>query len=244
MSGEGGAALAWATLFAEHLAWPALVAAVLVWLSRQTALLDRLTQLSFGGLELQLAELEKKVEAGQAQISALENELERERKLFEEVLEGFDPHAPVEQLAAVRERLKANARQLRDMSVLGEFLGPQATAEQLYAAAATLRETRATEWFEPLVACLDRLARDGDLGGVRLNTVWTLTSALHWMLIAAVRDGVGARPSDAALRRAREMLDRLEANPRAQADRPDAPDAGVRGPLRHARSWIDRALGA
>lgn len=233
----------WAKLILENVSiWPLLALVVLVWISRQEDLMRRLTKVSFGGVEFQLQELKEALEESKLEIKALENDLERERTIFNEILEGFDPNAPVSQLGATRDMLVANARSLDDLGVLKDMLSERATPQELFAAATTLRERRPTSFFGDLVTCLDRLADDRNLRGVRLHTVWTLTSALHRILIAAIRDGVTPPIASGELKRAAEMLDKLEVNPRVLADRPDNPEKGVRGPARLARNWIERGL--
>ena len=232
----------WARLFLENVSlWPVVAIAALVWLMRQPGLLDRLGRVSLGGLEVELREVKARLEESEEQISTLENELEQEREALRELPASFDPPAPVSELAGARESLKARARAMSDLSEVRAWLGPQASASELYAAAEILRERRPTEFVGDLTDCLDRLASDPALKGVRLHTVWTLTSALHRILIAAVRDGVPPPIPEATLASAEAMLDRLEANPRVQGDKPEAPDRGVRCPIRHARRWIARA---
>ncbi len=242
MTEAGPTAFDYLKLAVENLSlWPLIVLGLLIWLARRRDLLDRLTGFSFGGLEVKLNEIRAEVAQSKEQISALENELALERAALQELIAGFNPHAPVAELEQVRDKLKANARAMSDLSAVKDFLRPEATAAELYAAAETLRERRPTAFAGDLVACLERLAGDDDLRGVRLHTVWSLVSALHRILIADIRDGAQPRIPAETLAAAEAMLDRLEANPRVRDDRPDAPDAGVRGPLRHARSWIVRA---
>lgn len=245
MEGETGVGtFSYLKLFVENFSiWPVIAAIILIWLARQPELLARLTKVSFAGFELELEQLKAQVAEGQEQINILENDLARaERLRFEDLLEGFDAHAPVEELARTRELLKSNADAMTDLSALSDYLGEGVSAGELYAAAVTLRERKPTDLVPDILDCLDRLAGQDDLGGIRLNTVWTLTSALHRILIVAIRDGKQPAIPTGELQRAQAVLDRLEANPRVQDDRPDAPDKGVRGPIRHARTWIDRGL--
>lgn len=233
----------WIKLVVENLSlWPLLAIVVLVWLSRQKEMLQRLTKVSFGGFEFQLEALKEAVAESKLEIKALENELERERSIFNEALKGFDPNAPVSDLSETREIIRANARALENLEILEEMLAPGASAEHIFAAATTLRERRPTQYFSALVDCLDRLANSPTLGGIRLNTVWTLTSALHRILIAAIRDNIKPPISTADLEKAEKMLSKLEYNPRVLLDRPDDPDKGVRGPIRLSRKWIQKGL--
>lgn len=233
----------WVKLILENMSlWPLVAVTVLVWLSRQKELLTRLTKVSFGGFEFQLQELKDALAVSKLEIKALENDLEQERNRFEELLTNFDPHAETGELRTTREMLVANARSLENLAILHEFLSVKASPEQLFAAATTLRERRPTQFFGDLVSCLERLASDPELHGIRLNTVWALTSALHRILIAAIRDRIQPAIHTDDLKRAAKMLAKLENNPRVQSDRPDNPAKGIRGPIELARKWIDRGL--
>lgn len=227
----------------EHVAlWEIVLLMVVIWLGRHPEHLKLIQSIKVGDLEIKIQQLQQEVSSSKEEIRVLEQELESDRRLFGELLEGFDANSPLPELAKMRELLKANARNLSDVQELAALLQPAASPEQLYAAAVTLRERRPTALFSDVVACLDRLANDDDLHGIRLNTVWTLVSALHRTLIAAIRDGSTPAIPQAALHEARAMLDRLGRNPRVQNDRPDQPDKGVLGPIKHARAWIDKGL--
>ncbi|MEX0369374.1 MAG: hypothetical protein AB3N09_01995, partial [Tateyamaria sp.] len=97
-------------------------------------------------------------------------------------------------------------------------------------------------YFSKIVETLDRLARDPDLTGVRLYTVWTLTSALHKTLIADIKHSGAPVLTVEQLKSAQAMLQRLIKNPRVLMDRPEAPLEGVRGPAKWANDWIERRL--
>ena len=77
---------------------------------------------------------------------------------------------------------------------------------------------------------------------VALNTIWTLTSALHLSLLSAIRDGVPPMPESETLLRADNMLGILEKNHRVQGDRTDNPMKGIRGPIKHCRAWIKKGF--
>lgn len=221
--------------------WPLIAAAALIWLLRQPNLLGRITKFSFGGFAIELEKLREELEENREQIISLESEIERNRRAFSDILEGFDPNAPLEKVVHTRNLLTANARALKDLSAVREMLSASASAEQIYAAAVTLRERRATEFYPDVVLCLDRLADQPNLGGIRLNTIWTLVSALHRMLIASIRDGIKPSLSNEQLKRSKAVLKKLAVNPRVLLDRPDAPEKGVLGPLKLALRWIDQA---
>jgi hypothetical protein len=230
-------------LIIEHVdLWEVTLLLVVVWVARHPEHLKFIQSIKVGDLEIKIKQLEQEVSTSKDEIRELEQELENDRRLFGDLLEGFDAHSPLPQLAKKRELLKAHARTIANVQELADFLTPNATPEELYAAAVTLRERRPTELFGNVVECLNRLAGEDDLGGIRLNTVWTLTSALHLMLIAAVRDGATPEIPATTLREAKALLNRLEQNPRVQDDRPDKPEKGVRGPIKYARAWIDKGL--
>lgn len=239
----------WAKLLIENVSLLEVAGLLLVlWLLLNPSVLDRFSSIKVGALELKLRELEAKqaAEAAElkAEIAVLETEVARTASLFGEAAGDFDANAPLETLAGVRESVAARARSMDDPEALRDLLGPDATAEELYVAAVALRSRRPPALFGALVDCLDRLARHPNLHGIRLNTIWTLTSALHRIAIATIRDQAPPHPGADALRRALEVLDRLDAHPRVLADRPDDPDAGVKGPVRHARRWIEEGLAA
>ncbi len=222
--------------------WEIILLLVIIWVGRHPEYLKLIQSIKVGDLEIKIKQLEEEVSSSKDEIRVLEQELENDRRLFGDLLEGFDAQTPLPQLAKTRERLIANARTITDLKELSKFLKPSASPEELYAAAVTLRERRPTELFDHIVECLDRLSSAKDLGGIRLNTIWTLTSALHLMLIAAIRDGASPQISTSSLRNAKAMLSRLEQHPKIQGDRPDKPEKGVRGPIKHAQAWIQRAL--
>lgn len=231
------------SLFVENVAvWELMVLAVLVWLVFKPEFLNRVTRIKLGDLELDVKNLKSEIEENRNELRILEDDIEYERRTVDELLQGFDVNAPVTELGRTRELLRAEARNLSDFDEVKQFLSESASPEQLFAAAVNLRERRPTSMLSDLLDCLDRLAAQPELGGIRLNTVWTLTSALHRILIAGIRDGVQPSFDPAELRRAESVLDRLDKNPRVQADRSDAPDKGVRGPIRFAQNWARRGL--
>lgn len=222
--------------------WEVVLLLVVIWLARHPEHFRLIQSIKVGDLEIKLQQLEAEVSSSKEEIRELEQELENNRRLFGDLLEGFDAHSPLPELARTRELLRANARTISDIQGLASFLKPGASAEGLYAAAVTLRERRPTELFGTVIECLDRLAQHDDLEGIRLNTVWTLASAVHLMLIAAIRDGAKPQIQPASLLAAQHTLKRLEQNPRVQSDRPDMPEKGIRGPIKHAYSWIEKGL--
>lgn len=233
-------------LILENL-WPilGLIVVVLVWIKR-TALSEELpkyvSKLKIGQLEMEFREVKEKLAETTAQVAVLENDLEQERTRFLDLAADFDPHAPVAELAGVRQVIKAEAGALDDLAPVYDGLKSGASANQVYAAAEVIRTRRDPQFFDPLVACLDRLAGDKDLQGIRLHTVWTLTSALHKILIAEFSHKSAPSLTAPQLRAAQAMLDKLVINPRVLQDRPDDPDKGVRGPAKWAANWIEKGL--
>lgn len=235
-------------LFLENVSvWPVLIVGAFWWLARHPSVFEKLpgyvSRLKIGSVEVDLREVKAKLAETQQQVSELENEIELEKSRYDDLLSGFDPHAPLSDLAKTRDALKAMAPVMDDMSPVRQGLSPDAKPEEIYAAAEILRARRDISLFDDLVSCLDRLASDADLWGIRLYTVWTLTSALHRTLIADIKHGA-PRLSREQLMRARAMLVKLTQNPRVLADRPDEPLKGVRGPAKWAGDWIQKGLAA
>ncbi|MEY8840165.1 hypothetical protein AB9K41_14160, partial [Cribrihabitans sp. XS_ASV171] len=119
-----------------------------------------------------------------------------------------------------------------------EGLQPGAAPEDVYAAAEILRTRRDLSSFDALVAAVDRIASDPKLEGLRYHTVWTLASAVHYTLIAAIKHTAVPQLSRDQLDRADKAMQKLRDNPHVQQDRPGAPDQGIRGPARYAQDWI------
>lgn len=95
--------------------------------------------------------------------------------------------------------------------------------------------------FPNLISLLDDLANDNELGGYRLNIIWTLTSSIHKILISCVRDGLEPFPKNDILIYAEKTLEKLEKHPKVIGDRPDSPMKGIRGPIKHSLVWIQKA---
>lgn len=228
--------------------WQILALGLVVTLFRRpqilTSLPQHISKLRVGEVEFELRELREELAETRSHVAVIENDLEREEQArFDDLLERFDAHAPVAELETARASLKAAAPSMEDLTPVVEGLESR-DAKALYAAAEIARARRDTKLFDPLVARLDALAREPDLGGIRLHTVWTMTSAVHRTLIADIRDRREPTLTAAQFSRARAMLDRLVVNPRVLADRPDNPMKGVRGPAKWAGDWIAKGLAA
>ena len=199
----------------------------------------RITKIKIGAFELELEKLKTEVQKHKEQIVVLEEEVENERRLFEDILNSFDPNATVKELAEARQAIKAEARNLNDLESLRDLMTLESSAEEMYTVAVTLREKRSVSLLPDLIDLLDQVACSDDLGGYRLNTIWTLTSALHLTLITCIRDGVEPKPSPEALEKARVMLLNLKDNRRVKEDHPTK---GINKPLNHALNWVEKGL--
>lgn len=224
--------------------WEITLLAVLIYLFIQPDFRKRITKIKLGNFELELQELKDQVQKGQEKIQELEEEVENERRFFEDFLEDFDPNTPISELAKVRQSIRSQAKNLTELESLKSRLNLQSSAEELYFTAVALREKRPVSLLPDLISFLQELSADKNLGGYRLNTIWTLTSALHLTLIACIRDKVGPMPDKEILEQAQRTLNALEQNPRVQQDRPDNPSKGIRGPLKHALAWVGKGLEA
>lgn len=222
--------------------WEIMLLVTLVYLLSNPEFRKRIKVIKFGDFELQLENLKEEIKKDREKIAELEEEIESDRRLFEDILSSFDPNSSVSALATTRHAIKAEARNLSEVDSLRKYLSLKSTPEELYVAAVAIREKRPVPLLTDLIAFLEEIANDKKLGGFRLNTIWTLTSALHLTLLSCIRDGVGTYPSKQTLEEAREMLKKLSENPLVQQDRPDNPAKGIRGPAKHALSWIEKGL--
>ncbi len=225
-------------LFIEN-AWAVAGIAAAVWLLTRPNFLDRITSFEVMNFKVQLRALEEKLEAAQVEIDRVQS---RNAELSA-VVSSLDADAPVAELQTARAQLKQVARTLdeRDLEQVLDGLQPGASPEQVYAAAVIVRARRDPALFDSLISCLDQLAGDKNLLGVRLHTVWTLTSALHLTLVSDSQAETAVL-TQKQLADARSMLAKLIENPRVLNDRPDAPSKGVRGPAMNAMKQIDKAL--
>ncbi len=240
-------------LFLENTSlWPLIAIGVIIWIMRKPAILQNFSKIVLpGGIEITLRELEEKIEQQKQRIEkqgedikVLETDLVLERHNLQTLIESFDANAPLSELDEIRPKIKSLAGQVESNDDLAKLLTKGASPEQLYTAAVILRESRPIELFGPLVDCLERLAQSPTLEGIRLNTVWTLTSALHRMLIASIRDKIGPPLTEEVLRRTQAVLGLLERNSRVQFDNPLNPNRGVRGPIKNALNWVEKGLNA
>jgi|GEM_PF-5745277 len=131
-----------------------------------------------------------------------------------------------------------------ELDELRHGLAEGASNAELYEAASILRRDRPVVLAPDIVSALQRITRTSTLSDYRLRTIWTLVSALHRILIRVVRDRETPAPSLVLAQQAMKVLAELNVHPRVQADRPDNPDDGIQGPIRHARRWLEEGLKA
>jgi len=191
-----------------------------------------------GDFEVQLNQIEQKLAETESHISVLEDESKRLNELYSK----FDVNAPVHELESTRQSLKSLAGNLDDITPVLDGLKPKANPADVYAAAEILRAKRDTSAFDALIEAVDRIASDAKLEQLRYHTVWTLASAVHRSVLAAVKHTDSPRLSVDQLRRAKGAMKKLHDNPHVQLDRPDQPSRGIRGPAMHALNWIEKGL--
>ena len=222
--------------------WEVMLLAALIYLLSIPEFRKRIKVIKFGNFELELESLKEELKKDREKIAELEEEVENDRRLFDDILNSFDPNAPVSELAAARQTIKSEAKNLSEIDSLRKYLSLKSSPEELFVAAVTIREKRPVPLLSDLISFLEEVANESDLGGFRLNTIWTLTSALHLTLISCIRDGVGEVPDKLILEKGHKMLKVLTQNPQVQQDRPDNPTKGIRGPAKHALNWIEKGI--
>lgn len=222
--------------------WEITALIIIIYFLFQPELLKNITRLKIGDFEVELNTLKEEVKKGSDKIIELESELKNDRKLLEKLCDSFDPDAPVADLVEASKSIKAQARNLSEIDSLKEDLSLDSSSEQLYVAAVSIRETRPVRLLPDLISLLGEIADSQNLGGYRFNTIWTLTSALHRILISSVRDGVEPVPTKELLLQAKKVLIQLEMNPKVQEDRPDEPKKGIRGPIKDSLNWVEKGL--
>jgi len=222
--------------------WEITVLIVVIYFLFKPDLLKNITKFKIGDIEVELNTLKEEVKKGTDKINVLESELKNDRQLLDELRDSFDPDASVSELGEARKLIKSQARNLSDINSLREHLSMNSLPEQLYIAAVSIRETRPVILLPDLVSFLGEIAASKTLGEYRFNTIWTLTSALHRILISCIRDGIEPFPSEELLMKARDVLQKLERNPKVQQDRPDEPKKGIRGPVKDCATWVEKGL--
>lgn len=221
--------------------WEVVLLLVILYFMFKPDMINRISKFKVGEFEIELRELKEQVQQGHERITELESEIENNKKQFQSIINNFDANASLESLNEIKHKIKAQSKNLNDDLFLQEHLKTTATPEELYAAAVGIREKRPVKLLPDLISLLDELSRDENLGGYRLNTIWTLTSAVHKMLISCVRDDVNPFPSKELLVKAEIVLQQLDKNPKVILDNPNDPMRGIKGPIKHSLNWIAKA---
>lgn len=221
--------------------WEYFVLIIVGYLIFRPDLINRITKLKMGNIEFELSEIKKEINDGKEKLSKLESEIESEKKLFDELLEKFKADSSLKTLKPIKNVLKSRAKNSTDIEILRKYLNPKSSAEELFTTAVSIREKRPPELFPDIIKLLDDLSEDEYLGGFRLNTIWTLTSSIHKILISCIRDNLKPFPTSELLDKAELTLKKLESNQRVISNRPDNPMKGIRGPIKHSLTWIKKA---
>ena len=191
-----------------------------------------------GPFELSLRRIEKKLKETEEHL----DEVEQENIRLNEYLEKFNTEIPGRSIENKRQAIKALSGSVEDLSPVVKALKSGADPDEVYAAAEILRSRRNLSAFDELIDAIDRIASDNKLEGLRYRTVWTLSSAAHRTVLAAVKHSDQPKLSKQQLERAREALLKLMKNPHVQKDRPDDPKKGIIGPSTFALNWIEKGL--
>ena len=222
--------------------WVVLLFGLITWLIRNPERLELIpkyvAKAKFGDIEFELREIKAEL----ADTKELVSELEEENLRLSSLMGGFDAHAPVAELEPVRQKLKAMSSNIDDLSPVLAGLQPGADPAEVYAAAEILRARRDFSCFDALIGALDRIGRDPKLEDLRYHTVWTLASAVHKTVIAAVKHDGLPKLTKSQLERAQTVMQQLHDNPHVQLDRPDDIKQGIRGPASYALTWIGKGL--
>lgn len=222
--------------------WFVVLVGLAIYLIRNPKILkkipENISKAKFGDVEIELREVKTKLAAAKAEMVGLEAENLKLRSLYK----PFDVNASVSDLAPARQQLKDIAGSLKEISVVFPGLAKGASKDEAFASAVILRKRQDIAAFDELVSAIDRISSDPKLEGLRYNTVWTLSSALHGTLIAAIRDHEVPKVSADQLKNAKIALTKMAENSHVQKDRPDEPDKGIRGPCRRALSWVEKGL--
>lgn len=222
--------------------WSIILVSAIVWAAKNPGWLQAIptyvSSARIGEFEIQLRQLNEQLSETENHVAELEEENLRLNQLYAK----FDAHAPLSELEKTRQEIKVVATNLDDISPALEGLAPGAEHEDVYAAAEILRTKRDFSSFDALIDAIDRIASDDELEELRFHTVWTLASAVHKTVLAAVKHSEMPRLSKVQLSRAKDAMQKLYNNPHVQLDRPDAPKQGIRGPSGHALNWIEKGL--
>lgn len=187
---------------------------------------------------MQLREVKERLRETEEHVT----EIEEENVRLRQIVAGVDIEGPVENLDGARQALKALSGNLEDLSPIVDALKVGASKEELYAAAEILRSRRDFTLFNELLSTVERTASSDTLEGNRYRTVWTLASAIHRTVLAAVKHSKVPRLSKKQLSDAQATMWKLYNNLEVQKDQPDDPKKGIRGPSKYAINWIEKGL--
>lgn len=202
------------------------------------SLRTHISSIRFGEFEVKLQEVKDRLKETEEHVA----EIEEENLRLNQIVDGMDIEGPIENLDGARQALKALSGNIDDLSPVAVALKAGASQDELYAAAEILRSRRDFSFFDDLISAVDRIASSDDLEGNRYRTVWTLASAVHRTVLAAVKHTKDPRLSEEQLSRAQGIMWKLHNNGHVQGDRPDDPKKGIRGPSKHAINWIEKGL--
>ena len=222
--------------------WPIAILAVLVWAIRKpehfSALFNRVESLKIGALEFKLSRQEINISKLNQSLEEVEGAEDNQTSPYT----SSGPHAPEEDPEEGRQQIKILAENMDASSSILDGLRNGADEKDVLVAAEFLRTNRNYSMFKSLIACIDRIASDPKLEGLRYLTVWTLASAAHRIVLAAVKNSDIPKLSKDQLVAAQFALNKLGANPHVQKDRADNPKQGIRGPVGYALNWIEIGL--
>lgn len=156
----------------SHL-WEVGLIIVVLYLIINPSILKAISKIKVGDLEIEIQNLKGVIAEGEFKINELESEIEGERRRFEDLLEKIDPNTNLAGIAGIRQMIKSNAKNINEMELLGKYLSLDASPDELNAAAISIRERRPVLLATDLIGFLETLSRDKNLGGFRLNTIWT-----------------------------------------------------------------------
>jgi len=233
---ENDSVFQWTKMILDHL-WLLIPIAVTLYVLCRPSVLRYISRVKFGDFELELASLKEELKDTKQKLVESHSEVRA-------LIEKLDAAGTVSELRDASQGLKTRAAHLSDEDLAEALVGlqPGASPAALHAAAVIARKRADPAALATLVACLDRLSSAADLGGIRLNSIWHLASAVHLTLVAIYKNGATPRPDHALLIRAKAVFERLIAHPYILQDRPEDPKKGVRGPAGHALAWIETGL--
>lgn len=178
---------------------------------------------------MQLRELQNRVSEQDQKIEGLDQELSEAKALLN-LAEEASGRTPGE-LQQTRADIRQGAAALQSVNFVIDYLKEDATSDQIYTAAQIIRTRPEPRFFVPVVDCIERLASDRELNGVRLHYVYQLVQALHRLLVNEQDHSAKKQIPLDDLRRARDALKKLGSNVRVASDEEANPGRSVRRPI-------------